>query len=55
MMSTNNENYVNDVNVSTFTSIDSSGKGAPRDSYAGRHSANPQRRLSLRQSSSFEK
>ena len=32
MMSTNNENYVNDVNGATFTSGTSSGRGAPRDS-----------------------
>ena len=32
MMSTNNENYVNDFNGSTFTSGTSSGRGAPRDS-----------------------
>ena len=31
MMSTNNENYVNDVNGATFTSGTSSGRGAPRD------------------------
>ena len=32
MMSTNNENYVNDVNGAIFTSGTSSGRGAPRDS-----------------------
>ena len=32
MMSTNNENYVNDVNGATFTIGTSSGRGAPRDS-----------------------
>ena len=32
MMSTNNTNYVNDVNGSSFTSGTSSGRGAPRDS-----------------------
>ena len=32
MMSTNNENYLNDVNGATFTSGTSSGRGAPRDS-----------------------
>ena len=32
MMSTNNENYVNDVDGATFTSGTSSGRGAPRDS-----------------------
>ena len=32
MMSTNNENYVNDVNGATFTSGTSSDRGAPRDS-----------------------
>ena len=32
MMSANNENYVNDVNGSTFTSGTSSGRGAHRDS-----------------------
>ena len=32
MMSTNNENYVNDVNGATFTSRTSSGRGAPWDS-----------------------
>ena len=32
MMSTKNENYVNDVNGATFTSGTSSGRGAPRDS-----------------------
>ena len=32
MMSTNNENYVNDVNGATFTSGTSSGRGAPRNS-----------------------
>ena len=32
MMSTNNENYVNDVNGATFTNGTSSGRGAPRDS-----------------------
>ena len=32
MMSTNNENYVKDVNGSTFTSGTSSSRGAPRDS-----------------------
>ena len=32
MMSANNENYVNDVNGATFTSGNSSGRGAPRDS-----------------------
>ena len=32
MMSTNNENYVNDVNRATFTSGTSSGREAPRDS-----------------------
>ena len=31
MMSTKNENYVNDVNGATFTSGTSSGRGAPRD------------------------
>ena len=31
-MSSNNENYVNDVNRATFTSVTSSGRGAPRDS-----------------------
>ena len=31
MMSTNNKNYVNDVNGATFTSGTSSGRGAPRD------------------------
>ena len=31
-MSTNNENYVNDVNGATLTSGTSSGRGAPRDS-----------------------
>ena len=31
MMSTNNENYVNDVNGATFTSGTSSSRGAPRD------------------------
>ena len=33
MMSTNNENYVNDVNGATFTTGTSSGKGMPRDSH----------------------
>ena len=32
MMSTNNENYVNDVNGATFTSGTSFGRGATRDS-----------------------
>ena len=32
MMSTNNENYVNDVNEATFTSGTPSGRGAPRHS-----------------------
>ena len=32
MMSTNNENYVNNVNGATFTSGTSSGREAPRDS-----------------------
>ena len=32
MMSTNNENYVNDVNGATFTSDTLSGRGAPWDS-----------------------
>ena len=32
MMSTNNKNYVNDVNGATFTSGTSSSRGAPRDS-----------------------
>ena len=32
MMSTNNENYKNDVNGATFTSGTSSGTGAPTDS-----------------------
>ena len=32
MMSTNNENYVNDINGATFTSGTSSGRGALRDS-----------------------
>ena len=32
MMSTNNENYVNDVNGAIFTSGTLSGRGAPRDS-----------------------
>ena len=31
-MSTNNENYLNDVNGATFTSGTSSGRGAPGDS-----------------------
>ena len=31
-MNTNNENYVNNVNGSTFTSGTTSGRGAPRDS-----------------------
>ena len=31
MMSTNNENYVNDVNGATFKSKTSSGKGAPKN------------------------
>ena len=31
MMSTNNENCVNDVNVSTFASVTLSGRGKPRD------------------------
>ena len=31
MMSTNNENYVIDVNGATFTSGTSSGRGAPKD------------------------
>ena len=32
MMSTNNENYANDVNGATFTRGTSSGRGAPWDS-----------------------
>ena len=32
MMSTNNQNYANDVNGATFTSGTSSGRAAPRDS-----------------------
>ena len=32
MMSTKNENYMNDVNGSTFTSRSSSSRGAPKDS-----------------------
>ena len=32
MTSTNNENYVNDVNGATFTSGTSPGRGAPTDS-----------------------
>ena len=32
MMSTNKENYVNDVNGATFTSGTSSGREAPKDS-----------------------
>ena len=32
MMSTNNKNYVSDVNGATFTSGNLSGRGAPRDS-----------------------
>ena len=37
MMSTNNENYVSDVNGATFTSETSSGRGAPRDSQVKRN------------------
>ena len=32
MISTNNENYVNDVNGATFTNGTASGRGTPRDS-----------------------
>ena len=32
MMSTNNENYVNNVNGATFTNGTSSSRGAPKDS-----------------------
>ena len=37
MMSTINENYVNDVNGATFTSGISSGRGAPKDSQVVTH------------------